>query len=59
MLTTFLPVDVVADEETIMANKVINEEYKIWKKNAPYLYDVMYRYENVVGLFGRLPMRDL
>ncbi|GAM83982.1 hypothetical protein ANO11243_019720 [Dothideomycetidae sp. 11243] len=23
-------------------NKVINEEYKIWKKNAVFLYDVMY-----------------
>ncbi|KAH9996523.1 histone acetyltransferase type B subunit 2 [Russula vinacea] len=26
-----------AEEE----NKFINEEYKIWKKNAPYLYDLM------------------
>jgi len=33
-----------ANEETIMQNKVINEEYKIWKKNAPYLYDTMFRY---------------
>lgn len=23
------------------ANKTINEEYKIWKKNAPYLYDTL------------------
>ncbi|KEP47613.1 histone-binding protein RBBP4 [Rhizoctonia solani 123E] len=23
------------------ANKVVNEEYKIWKKNAPYLYDTL------------------
>jgi len=43
VLTLPITVD-VADEETIMANKIINEEYKIWKKNAPYLYDVMYRY---------------
>ncbi|KAK1217100.1 Histone acetyltransferase type B subunit 2 [Marasmius sp. AFHP31] len=27
-----------AEEEE---NKVINEEYKIWKKNAPYLYDLV------------------
>lgn len=25
-------------------NKIINEEYKIWKKNAVFLYDIMYRY---------------
>lgn len=31
--------------ESIMQNKVINEEYKIWKKNAPYLYDTMFRYD--------------
>ncbi|GJE86228.1 WD40 domain-containing protein [Phanerochaete sordida] len=29
--------DLQAEEE----NKLINEEYKIWKKNAPYLYDVV------------------
>jgi len=29
--------DLAAEEE----NKIINEEYKIWKKNAPYLYDVV------------------
>lgn len=29
------------DDETIIENKVINEEYKIWKKNAPFLYDMM------------------
>ncbi|CAE6442246.1 unnamed protein product [Rhizoctonia solani] len=23
------------------ANKIVNEEYKIWKKNAPYLYDTL------------------
>lgn len=28
------------DEET--RNKVINEEYKIWKKNSVFLYDIMY-----------------
>ncbi|KAF8515821.1 WD40 repeat-like protein [Hysterangium stoloniferum] len=29
--------EAAAEEE----NKIINEEYKIWKKNAPYLYDVV------------------
>ncbi|KAI0783396.1 WD40 repeat-like protein [Abortiporus biennis] len=29
--------DLAAEEE----NKIINEEYKTWKKNAPYLYDVV------------------
>lgn len=24
-----------------MEEKIINEEYKTWKKNAPFLYDVM------------------
>ena len=27
------------DERT--EEKIINEEYKTWKKNAPFLYDVM------------------
>ncbi|KAI9890337.1 MAG: Histone acetyltransferase type B subunit 2 [Vezdaea aestivalis] len=35
-----MPSDEV-DEAVAAANKVINEEYKIWKKNAPYLYDLM------------------
>ncbi|KAF2745028.1 histone acetyltransferase type B subunit 2 [Sporormia fimetaria CBS 119925] len=30
------------DEELIAHNKAINEEYKIWKKNSVFLYDVMY-----------------
>ncbi|KZT27562.1 histone acetyltransferase type B subunit 2 [Neolentinus lepideus HHB14362 ss-1] len=29
--------DLAAEEE----NKIINEEYKTWKKNAPYLYDMV------------------
>ncbi|KAJ7103166.1 WD40 repeat-like protein [Mycena belliarum] len=29
--------DLAAEEE----NKLINEEYKTWKKNAPYLYDIV------------------
>ncbi len=24
-----------------MQEKIINEEYKTWKKNAPFLYDLM------------------
>lgn len=31
------------DQEEIQ-NKLINEEYKIWKKNSVFLYDIMYRY---------------
>lgn len=34
--------DVEADEQTVLQNKIINEEYKIWKKNAVYLYDIMF-----------------
>ncbi|CCA70148.1 probable Chromatin assembly factor 1 subunit c [Serendipita indica DSM 11827] len=30
-----------AQEEGVDENQTINEEYKIWKKNAPYLYDVV------------------
>ncbi|KAJ8099992.1 WD40-repeat-containing domain protein [Lipomyces tetrasporus] len=28
-------------EENIVAEKIINEEYKIWKKNSPFLYDLV------------------
>ena len=28
-------------EDERMEEKIINEEYKTWKKNAPFLYDVM------------------
>lgn len=32
----------VEDEDpSIQLEKNINEEYKIWKKNAPYLYDLV------------------
>ena len=27
--------------ETVMKEKLINEEYKVWKKNTPFLYDVV------------------
>lgn len=33
------------DQEEIQ-NKLINEEYKIWKKNSVFLYDIMYRYDS-------------
>jgi histone-binding protein RBBP4 len=32
-----------ASEEEQLQNKMINEEYKIWKKNSVFLYDIMYR----------------
>jgi hypothetical protein len=28
-------------DERISEEKVINEEYKIWKKNSPFLYDLV------------------
>ena len=28
-------------EEEQMQEKIVNEEYKTWKKNAPFLYDLM------------------
>ncbi|KAF7191886.1 Histone acetyltransferase [Pseudocercospora fuligena] len=31
-----------AEDREIMQNKIINEEYKIWKKNSVFLYDIMY-----------------
>jgi histone-binding protein RBBP4 len=31
------------DEEQI-EGKIINEEYKIWKKNSVFLYDLLYGY---------------
>ncbi|EMC93920.1 hypothetical protein BAUCODRAFT_36375 [Baudoinia panamericana UAMH 10762] len=29
-------------DQAILQNKLINEEYKIWKKNSVFLYDIMY-----------------
>ena len=29
------------DEDAETEQKVINEEYKTWKKNAPFLYDMI------------------
>ena len=28
-------------DDDVIEEKVINEEYKTWKKNAPFLYDVI------------------
>jgi len=41
---TNAPSDIQQDAETNgqVDNKIINEEYKIWKKNAVFLYDIMY-----------------
>lgn len=30
------------EDREIINNKIINEEYKIWKKNAVFLYDILY-----------------
>ncbi|EME43658.1 hypothetical protein DOTSEDRAFT_72875 [Dothistroma septosporum NZE10] len=30
------------EDKAIIENKIINEEYKIWKKNSVFLYDIMY-----------------
>ena len=35
--------DMTAEDKEILQNKLINEEYKIWKKNCVFLYDIMYR----------------
>ena len=41
MLIT-IPVSLEEEQEEEMTDeKIINEEYKTWKKNAPFLYDVM------------------
>ncbi|KAI9787308.1 MAG: Histone acetyltransferase type B subunit 2 [Peltula sp. TS41687] len=34
-------VAMTAGDEDAMQEKIINEEYKTWKKNAPFLYDIM------------------
>lgn len=31
------------DDSDAVQNKMINEEYKVWKKNSVFLYDMMYR----------------
>lgn len=34
--------DQMTAEQEIIQNKIINEEYKIWKKNSVFLYDILY-----------------
>ena len=34
-------VDMGVESEAVLHEKMINEEYKVWKKNAPYLYDLV------------------
>ena len=31
----------MADSEELQEQKIIAEEYKIWKKNTPFLYDLV------------------
>lgn len=40
------PVDPAGEVEdlNIVRQKIVNEEYKVWKKHAPFLYDIMMRY---------------
>ena len=35
--------DISSEDREALQNKMINEEYKIWKKNSVFLYDIMYR----------------
>lgn len=30
-----------SEDANVVQEKMINEEYKVWKKNAPYLYDLV------------------
>lgn len=47
------------DEASIIEQKLINEEYKVWKKHAPYLYDLMLRLvlrsvvKTMINIFSR------
>ena len=38
----FIPTDMATEDRETLQNKMINEEYKIWKKNSVFLYDIMY-----------------
>jgi len=48
MATSSNTTAVVADEG--MEERIINEEYKIWKKNCPFLYDMVFLIDNFFGL---------
>jgi histone-binding protein RBBP4 len=39
METAAAPATGTADEHDIAQEKIINEEYKVWKKNSPFLYE--------------------
>lgn len=41
MMTTTNGVVEEAEDASVLQEKMINEEYKVWKKNAPYLYDLV------------------
>lgn len=41
-MLTVSDLDTSRDDREALQNKMINEEYKIWKKNSVFLYDVMY-----------------
>ena len=40
------------DDEAV-EERVVNEEYKIWKKNTPFLYDLVMTHALVNSLFFR------
>lgn len=37
----FVSTDVSEEAKKVLEEKTINEEYKLWKKNSPFLYDIM------------------
>jgi histone-binding protein RBBP4 len=37
------------EDDEHMDQKVINEEYKIWKKNSPFLYDLLFRFARTLS----------
>ncbi len=38
-------------EDEAVEERVVNEEYKIWKKNTPFLYDLVMTHALVTMLF--------
>ncbi|PVV03754.1 hypothetical protein BB560_001757 [Smittium megazygosporum] len=40
-LETGNPIEQDEEEKLILKQKLVNEEYKIWKKNSPFLYDLL------------------
>lgn len=41
LIESFLVAVTEPEDPNVLQEKMINEEYKIWKKNAPYLYDMV------------------